>query len=62
MTTALAILLLALLLVGVGCMVNAMMNGCPFAWVWYIMGGMESTMQLIGTLFEAITSGSTSSD
>jgi hypothetical protein len=58
--TMLTILLIVVLLIGLGCMVNSMMNGCPFAWVWYIMGGMESTVQLIGTLFEAITSGSSS--
>jgi bacteriorhodopsin len=55
MLTVLTILLVLVLIAGVGCLLNAMISGCPFAWVWYIMGGMGSTINIIISLVTHIT-------
>jgi hypothetical protein len=57
MITLLAILILIVLVGGFACMVTALVNGSPFAWAWFLLGGMESSVSLIGMCLEAIVSG-----
>jgi hypothetical protein len=54
MLTFLAVLLLILMLAGIACLVNAMINGCPFAWAWYLFGGLQSSVEVVGLLLTAI--------
>jgi ABC-type sugar transport system permease subunit len=57
MLTLLAIVLLVVLGLGLACMVNALINGSPLAWLWYLCGGMESTLEVMGLCVKAIIEG-----
>lgn len=54
MMTALAVLLIVALLAGMCCLSYQATSGCPFAWVWFVCGGLESAAKVIGYLLVAI--------
>lgn len=54
MMTLIAVALVAVVVLvmmfGVGVMISDMVKGCPLAWLWFLMGGLEATGKLMGTL------------
>jgi hypothetical protein len=55
LATVLLVLLVVVLVVGVGCLVCNMANGCPFAWLWWITGGFEAAGTLIVAACQGIS-------
>jgi hypothetical protein len=59
MITALMILVAVLMVVGIACLVNQAVSGCPFAWLWLCCGGMTAAVELLFKILAEIASGLT---
>ena len=54
MLTALLIVMLVAVVVMAGFTVYGLFNGCPFAWLWFCLGGLGHVVELIGQLVSGI--------
>ncbi len=47
LATVALVLLIVLVVAVVACLFCNMANGCPFAWLWWVCGGIEDAGRLV---------------